>query len=154
MLYVISGNQSSVAMISVFAFIVSAFLHIPLKQLALAIALRRMVAQVAQSCDAGCRDRGWEVLAEERVGGAYVPKVVFCPCLCQAACHSWRKKRRSTKRYRRDCEVICRTPVLLAHRRARIKNTNIHFSLLLSSSVFLCEILDKVWVIMMWEKSY
>lgn len=56
-LYVISGNQSSVAKIFVFAFIVSAFLHVPLKQLVLAIALCRTVAQVAQSCDTGCGDR-------------------------------------------------------------------------------------------------
>lgn len=59
-LYVISGNQSSVAMIFAFAFIVSAFLRVPLKQLVPAIALRRMVAQVAQSFHAGCRDRGKE----------------------------------------------------------------------------------------------
>ena len=143
-LYIISGNQSSVAMIFVFAFVVSTFLHVPLKQLVPAIALRRRVAQVAQSCDAGCGDRGSKVLGEERVGGAHGPKMVFCPRLGQATCHSWSKKRRSTKRYRRDCEVICHSPVLLAPRKSRIENNNIHFSSLLSSSVFLCEILDKV----------
>lgn len=78
----------------------------------------------------------------------------YCPCLGQATCHSWRKKRRSTKRYRRDCQVICHAPVLLAPRRPRSENNNTHFSSLLSSSVFLCKILDKAWVIAMWEKSY
>lgn len=43
-LYVTSGNQSSVAMIFVFAFIESASLHIPLKQLVLAFALCITVA--------------------------------------------------------------------------------------------------------------
>lgn len=76
--------------------------------------------------------------------GLYVPKMVFCPHLGQATCHSGSKKRRATERYRRDCEMICHAPVLLAPRRSRSENNNIHFSSLLSSSVFLREILDKV----------
>jgi len=64
-LHVISGNQSSVAMIFVCAFTVSTFLHILLKQLVPAIAPRRGVAQVARSGDTGCRPGGERCLGQK-----------------------------------------------------------------------------------------
>lgn len=145
-LYVISGNQSSVVMMLAFGFIASAFLHVPLKHLVLAIVLCRMVAQ---TCDTGCRDRGKKRWGELMYLKCFIAHVWVKPLVIPGE----RKEDlpRGTGGTARWFAVL---QFFWPPGGQEVRTITLVFSSLLSSSVFLCKILDKAWVTAMWEKSY
>lgn len=78
-------------MMFAFAFTASVFLYIPLKHLVLTIVLCRMVVQVAQTCETGCRDRGKKRWGELMYLKCFIAHVGVKPLVVP-------RERRSTKR--------------------------------------------------------
>lgn len=122
-LYVISGNQSFLAMIFIFTFLAPTFSHIPLKPLVLAAALCTTMAQAAravmQDGERCLRKKGWG-------------KITYLKCF---STHIWVKPL-AIPGARKEGPPRGTGGIagLLAPRRSRSENNVLVFSLLSSSA--------------------